>query len=218
MKHARKILIVEDEYLIRKGIVNIIDNSSDENYEVFEAQNMKTAIKKALMIKPDIILMDLQLGDGTGAEACRIILAEQPNLPVLFFSMYDDETSVLAAMLSGASGYLVKDIEHKTLLQAISLTLQGFTLFHQKSLPFLLESSKTNKVVKENKFLKDLSPQQKKVLELVTLGLTNKEIGKVMNLSDKTIRNYLSIIFDKLGISKRTEAAVIYTESTQNKD
>ena len=213
MEKVKKILIVEDEPLIRKGLVNLI-NKANERYLTYEAQSMKTAIDQASRIKPDLILMDLQLGDGTGAEACRIILTEQPSISVLFLSLYDDKTSILAAILSGATGYLVKNIEHQTLLQAISLTLKGFALFNKKSLPFLTNCSKTNEMVSENSLLKDLSPQQKKVLEYVTLGLTNKEIGKSMHLSDKTIRNYLSIIFEKLGISKRTEAAVIYTEST----
>ena len=217
MNTSKKILVVDDELLIRKGIINIIA-TSNRSYTLYEANSMQTAINTAMTIKPDLILMDLQLGDGTGAEACRIIKDKHPKTDVLFLSIYDDEVSILAAMLSGACGYLVKDIKGETLLQAISLTLKGFAVFNQKSLPFLLKNTKTDKINNKNNQLNELSSQQKKVLEHVTLGLTNKEIGKAMNLSDKTIRNYLSIIFEKLGISKRVEAAIIYKESSQENE
>lgn len=214
MKNYKKILVVDDQLLIRKGIINILQNSL-ECCQLYEATNVQESVDVALEKKPDLILMDLELGDGTGAEACRIILDRLPSTHVLFLSMYNDKTSVLAAMLSGASGYLNKKIEPDLLLQAISLTFHGFTIFNKNSLTYILSYTKTKEIGVENNPLMKLSSQQNKVLELVTLGMTNKEIGKAMFLSDKTVRNYLTIIFEKLGITKRTEAAVIFTESSK---
>ncbi len=214
MNKTTKILVVEDQFLTRKGIVNILEKNN-EFYQVYEAESMKEAITKALKIKPEIILMDLQLGDGTGVEACRIIMADLPDTKVLFISMYDDETSVTAAILSGACGYIDKKSIQTSLSQAVTLTMQGFCILDHNAFPYLIKKLATKKIVNTHNPLIMLSDQQIKVVELLTKGLTNKEIGKIMGISDKTVRNYLSIIFEKLGISKRTEAAVLYTESNK---
>lgn len=210
--NKNKILIVDDQLLIRKGITNIL-SAKHCQYNTYEASSMKEAIEKAFEIVPDLILMDLQLGDGTGADACRIIKDKYPKTKILFLSMFDDRTSILAALLSGAAGYIPKSAEPKIILNAILLTLQGYALFSQKSIPYMLSHAKNEMFVKEQNALSGISSQQNKVLEYVSQGLTNKEIGKKMHLSDKTVRNYLTIIFEKLGITKRTEAAVIYTKS-----
>ncbi len=207
-----KILIVDDQLLIRKGIVNIL-STSNNNYKVYEAASMKNAISKAFEIKPDLILMDLQLGDGTGAEAARIIRDKHAEIAILFLSSYDDQTSVMAALLAGATGYIIKNSDANILNSVVRLTLKGYTIFNQKSLPYLLSASNSQITNLSDDLLTSISSQQKKVLKYVSQGMTNKEIGREMGLSDKTIRNYLTIIFEKLGITKRTEAAVIYTQS-----
>lgn len=209
MKQQPSILIVEDQMPVDTGIKNTL-LESNEFSNIYQVNCVKTAIDIAQSNHVDLILMDLQLGDGLGVEACRTILDVFPKSKVLFLSCKDNKTSILSALLSGAIGYIYRNIEPQVLKQIISLAIKGFSIFNSKALYLLLDSSNPQKLISKTHKLEGLSNQQLKVTELVSQGLTNKEIAKKMNLSDNTIRNYLTIIFEKLGISKRTEAAVIY--------
>jgi len=161
-----------------------------------------------------VVLMDIRLPDGSGLEACRKILASDPDTKVLILTSVIDDNLVYDAMSSGAHGYLLKEINAQGLCQAIIDVAAG---------KFILDPTVTTHVLNlvrsgsnppnEQDKLATLSAQERRVLALVAEGKTNKEIAESMGLSDKTVKNYLSNIFEKLKISRRSQAAVLYTSS-----
>lgn len=210
MIENRTLLVVDNSTLTRNGLIHII-KKAEEKFKIYEASNNDKAIKIAVEQKPDLILMCLHSKNFDSIVASKTILEKLPTTKILFLSECEKESSIIAALLSGASGYLLKNMPPLTLNKAISLSLDDFLIFNKKILPFIKNQLHIKKYAKENKQFNSLSLQQQKILKFVYLGLTNKEVGKAMNLSDKTVRNYLSIIFNKLGISKRLEAALIYS-------
>jgi two-component system, NarL family, response regulator DevR len=170
------ILIVDDSELVRTGLKTLLDaharTAGNHLRMVGEASTANSAVAETVRLKPDVVLMDIRLPDGSGLEACRKILASDPDTKVLILTSVIDDNLVYDAMSSGAHGYLLKEINAQGLCQAIV-----------------------------------------DVAALVAEGKTNKEIAESMGLSDKTVKNYLSNIFEKLKISRRSQAAVLYTSS-----
>ncbi len=212
------LLIVDDSELVRTGLRTLIAaharNANPAVRIVGEASSANDAVAEANRLKPDVVLMDIRLPDGSGLEACRTILASRPATKVLVLTSVIDDNLVYDAMSSGAHGYLLKEINAQGLCQAIVDVAAG---------KFILDPTVTTHVLNlvrsgsnpphEQDKLATLSPQERRVLALVAEGKTNKEIAESMALSDKTVKNYLSNIFEKLKISRRSQAAVLYTAS-----
>jgi two-component system response regulator DevR len=213
-----EILIVDDSELVRTGLRTLLDaharSAGTLLRMVGEASTANSAVAEAIRLKPDVVLMDIRLPDGSGLEACRKILASDPETKVLILTSVIDDNLVYDAMSSGAHGYLLKEINAQGLCQAIVDVAAG---------KFILDPTVTTHVLNlvrsgsnpptEHDKLSTLSAQERRVLALVAEGKTNKEIAEQMGLSDKTVKNYLSNIFEKLKISRRSQAAVLYTAS-----
>lgn len=206
-----RLLIVDDHEVVRMGLRALFDHVPDIEV-VGEAGTVASAIAEAARLTPTVVLMDMRLPDGAGVEACREILAEDPQARILFLTSYDDEEAMLAAVFSGAGGYLLKEIGRDALVQAVKSVAAGQSILDPGAAKTVMErlqslSGTDQSAAKSG----SISPQERRVLALVAQGKTNKEIAAVLDLSDKTVKNYLGNIFHKLHVSRRAEAAAIFS-------
>lgn len=208
---AVRLLIVDDHDILRYGLRALMRR--EPRIEVVgEADGVESAVSQARELEPDVVLMDAQLGDGSGVDACREILAANPRVRVLFFSAYSDEDTVLMALLAGASGHLAKDLELDSLFTAILAVARGETVFDARVRDNVVASidRAAAGLRRSGTEAERLSPQEERVMELVVEGKTNKQIGAQLKLSDKTVKNYLSNVFQKLGVGRRVQAAQLF--------
>ena len=205
------ILIVEDHAVVRVGLRTILDQSSRLEV-VGEAGTCEDALLEANRLQPNIVLMDLRLPDGSGVGICGDILMANPGTKVLFLTSYQDEESIFAAVLAGASGYLLKEVGAERLMQAIEIVAGGHTILDRWAVERVQAWAREKESSPSVGTEWELTPQQRRILALVADGKTNKEIATALSLSDKTVRNYLVAVFEKLHISRRSQAAAIYTK------
>lgn len=208
---AIRVLLVDDHEVIRVGLRTVFGQTQGVMV-VGEAGTMAEAVQQAQRLKPDVILMDVRLPDGSGVDACREILGALPETRVIFLTSYADDDSVLAAVLAGAHGYVLKEIDSPALLDAIRSVAKGQSI---------LDSSVTERALRWLRGLHDLpatsgtdqlSSQEERVVALVAEGKTNKEIAVTLGLSDKTVKNYLANVFQKLRITRRAQAAAFFVK------
>lgn len=206
------VLLVDDHEIVRAGLRAVL---ADAGIKVIgEASTVSKAISAVNSLNPDIVLMDVRLPDGSGVDACREIRATHPETKVLFLTAFEDEDAMLATYLSHADGYLLKEIGSENLVQAIKAAAHGLSVLDSVSKRRILERVRTNIAVVSDAVGSGLSEQERRVLEWVTKGKTNKEIAVVMKLSPKTVKNYLSHIFQKLQVTRRSEAAARFARAT----
>ena len=198
-----KILIVDDHDIVRKGLAMLISRQEDLSV-VAEAGSVAEAVAKARESVPDVVVMDIRLPDGTGIEACREIRDENPDVKVLMLTSYSDEEAVIGSIMAGASGYLLKEIRSQEIVDAIRLVGSGQSLLDPSVTAAVLERVRRGK---EEDPMAQLTDQEKKILELIAEGQTNRQIAGQINLSDKTVKNYVSNILGKLEVSRRSQAA-----------
>lgn len=206
-----RLLLVDDHEVVRVGLRTVLHNHHSITV-VGEAGTKADAVRAVKRVRPDIVLMDVRLPDGSGVEACRDILASHPTTRIIFLTSYADDESVLAAVLAGAQGYVLKDIDSILLIRSIRTVSNGQSILNpaltQRALNWIKAWPEQNGPVRGQ----SLSPQEERVLALVAEGLTNKEIAATMQLSDKTVKNYLANMFQKLHISRRAQAASFFVK------
>lgn len=203
-----KILIVDDHDIVRKGLAMLVSRQEDLTV-VAEAGTAAEAVEKARKTVPDVVVMDIRLPDGTGIEACREIRNDNSDVKVLMLTSYSDEEAVMGSIMAGASGYLLKEIRSQEIVDAIRRVGSGQSLLDPSVTASVLERVRRGK---EQDVLAQLTDQEKKILELITDGQTNREIAGQINLSDETVKNYVSNILGKLEISRRSLAATLLPE------
>ena len=202
-----RLLLVDDHEIVRMGLRELFDRS--EGIEVVgEAGSVAGAVAEATRLKPGVILMDVRLPDGSGVEACRDILAACPETRVVFLTSYQDDEVILAAVFAGAHGFLQKEIGGESLVRAVKEVVSGKSILDPAAIRVIIEQMRSLSAQEGD----PLSPQEQRVLALVAQGKTNKEIAAVLGLSDKTVKNYLSNTFQKLRVSRRSQAAVIFSQ------
>lgn len=206
-----RLLLVDDHEVVRVGLRTLLSQNSRIKV-VGESASMTAAVQDALRAKPDVILMDVRLPDGSGVEACRDILAACPGTKVIFLTSFADDDSVLAAVLAGANGYLLKEIDSAVLLQAIHTVAEGHSILDPSVTQRALTWIKSVKAGTAVPPAESLSAQEERVLALVAEGMTNKEIATALELSDKTVKNYLANVFQKLRITRRAQAAAFFVK------
>jgi two-component system response regulator DevR len=209
------LLLVDDSELVRTGLKTLLVSRGDKTTfaVIGEAATAAGAVTETVRLQPDVVLLDIRLPDGTGFEACRHILTKVPDTRVLILTSVIDDNLVYEAMSSGAHGYLLKEINAQALWQAIIDVAAGKFILDPAVTTRVLNLVRNGAPQNEQDKLSQLSAQERRVLALVAEGKTNKEIAEQMGLSDKTVKNYLSNIFEKLQISRRSQAAVLYAES-----
>jgi len=201
-----RLLVVDDHEVVRQGLVALIDRR--EKFQVVaEAGSVEEALDAARRFQPDLVIMDVRLPDGSGIEACREIRAELPATRVVMLTSYPDEEAVLSAIIAGASGYLLKQIRARDLVNALEAVGRGESLLDSAVTEKVLERVRRIASGTYTDELAQLTAQEQKILQLVAEGKTNKEIASEVFLSDKTVKNYVSSILSKLNLQRRAQAA-----------
>jgi len=208
-----RLLVVDDHEVVRQGLVALLERR--EIFQVVaEAGSVAESIEQARRHRPDVVIMDVRLPDGSGIEACRAIRAELPETKVVMLTSYPDEEAVLSAIVAGASGYLLKQIRGRDLVAALETVGRGGSLLDPAVTERVLDrirriatgSSETDE-------LSQLTTQERRILLLVAEGKTNKEIAAEIFLSDKTVKNYVSSILAKLNLERRAQAAAFVAKN-----
>lgn len=201
--------MVDDHEVVRAGLRAQLGRS--ETVEVVgEAGDAAGAIKEALRLTPDVVLLDFRLPDESGLHACREILASVPGVRVLFLTSYPDREAVTSTILAGASGYLLKEVDDSSLVNAIEAVAAGLAILDPAVTQSVLAQIKALALDDGHDGGAGLTEQERRVLELVVEGKTNKEIARALGLSDKTVKNYLSHAFQKMKVSRRSQAAALF--------
>jgi two-component system, NarL family, response regulator DevR len=206
-----RLLLVDDHEVVRVGLKTVLSQQGGVSV-VGEAGTMAAAVEDAIRLKPDVILMDVRLPDGTGVDACREILALSPDTRIIFLTSYADDDSVLAAVVAGAHGYVLKEIDSAALIRAIHLVAEGGSILDPTVTERALRWLRSLGAAPQLPGIEQLSVQEERVLALVAEGKTNKEIAGALGLSDKTVKNYLANVFQKLRITRRAQAAAFFVK------
>jgi two-component system, NarL family, response regulator DevR len=209
-----RLLLVDDHEIVRIGLRTLFAQTAGIEV-VAEASTAADAVNEAVRTKPDVVLMDVRLRDGSGVDACREILAKCPTARVLFLTSFDDEEAMLTAVFAGAHGYLLKEIGSESLLRAIKCVAAGQSILDPAATRAMIDRMQSLLASGTAGGADSLSSQEYRVLALVAQGKTNKEIATALDLSDKTVKNYLSNIFQKLRVTRRSEAAAIFSKRSR---
>lgn len=199
-----RVFLLDDHEIVRRGIAELIGLHSDLEV-VGEAGTAAEALIRITASQPDVAVLDVRLPDGNGVEVCREIRSLFPNVHVLMLTSYSDDEALFNAIMAGASGYVLKDIRGTDLITAIRQVAAGYSLLDASVTERVLERLRNGN--KEKDELSGLTEQEKTILNLIGEGMTNRQIGEQMHLTEKTIKNYVSVLLAKLGMARRTQAA-----------
>lgn len=212
-KNRIRLVLVDDSQVVRMGLRTLL--STEPRIEILgEAGTVSTAVETCLRLRPEVVLLDIRLPDGTGFDACRQILARLPDTRVLVLTSVADETLVDEAIRAGAHGYLLKEIDSRGLLQAVFDVAEGKSILDPAVTARVIQLVKGSSSATRDA-LAVLSPQERKVLALIAEGQTNKEVASDLGLAEKTVKNYLSNIFEKLHVSRRSQAAAMFVRESR---
>lgn len=204
-----RVFLVDDHEIVRRGIAELIDRERDLEV-VGEAAAARGTLARIAATRPDVAVLDVKLPDGSGIDLCRAIRSAHPDLPCLMLTAYDDDEASQSAVLAGASGYVLKDIRGQKLVEAIRTVAAGGSLISA----VVAERIRAKLTAPEGTRPPgaaagpDLTLRERQVLDLIAEGLTNRQIGERLGLAEKTVKNYVSELLAKLGMERRTQAAV----------
>lgn len=204
--HAQKtaVFLLDDHELVREGLRHVIEAEGDMEV-VGEAATAAEAITGIAATTPRVAVLDVRLPDGNGVEVCREVRSRYPHVSCLMLTSFADEEALFGAIMAGASGYLLKEVRGRELVTDIRRVAAGHSLIDPQLAQKVITKVKARH---QEDNLQKLSPQEQRILELIAEGMTNRQIAGIMYLSEKTVKNYVSNLLSKLGMSRRTEAAV----------
>jgi len=208
--YKQRIMLVDDHEVVRLGLKALIERRSDMEV-VAEAAAAAEAITKAQAHKPDVIIMDIRLGGSSGIDACRDITAQQPDVKIIMLTSYAEDELLFAAIRAGAAGYVLKQAGGQEVIRAIETVSQGNSLLDPALTERVFAEVRRAAKAQEVSAFSMLTEQERKVLLLVAEGKTNRDIAHDLHLGEGTVRNYVSNILGKLGVSNRAEAAAYAT-------
>jgi len=200
-----RVFLMDDHELVRRGLVDLLKSEPDMTV-VGEAGTAADALRRIPSARPDVALLDGRLPDGSGIDVCREIRSADPAIRCLILTSFDDDEALFAAIMAGASGYLLKEVGGSNLVAGIRQVAAGQSLIDPAVTQKLLD--RLRNPVKESSKLDQLTPREREILNLITDGYTNRQIGERLFLAEKTVKNYVSILLTKLGMQRRTQAAV----------
>jgi two-component system, NarL family, response regulator DevR len=207
---AIRVLVIDDSALVREGLKAVL-STHGRSYRIVvvgDVGTLKEGIESACGLHPDVVLLDVRLPDGSGLDACREILREQPSVRVLILTSNATDELIHQAVVAGAQGYLMKEINPEALVRAIADAFAGRSVLTPEVTERVMRLLRQGSPTTAN--LSSLSPQEHRVLALVAEGLTNKEVGDKLGLSDNTVKNYLVTVFEKLQVKRRSQAAALF--------
>jgi two-component system, NarL family, response regulator DevR len=208
-----RVLLIDDHEVVRQGLASLL-KATDDIVVAGEAGTVREAIQEAERTRPDVVVMDVRLADGSGIEATREIRANRPATQVLMLTSFADDEALFASIMAGASGYVLKQVKSGELIRAIRAVGAGQSLLDPAVTKSVLERLRKGKHLMRDEKLARLSPQEERILSLVADGKTNKEIGEKLHLAEKTVKNYVSSILSKLEVARRAEAAAYLARHT----
>jgi two-component system, NarL family, response regulator DevR len=200
-----RIFLLDDHEIVRRGLADLL-NSVPEFDVVGEAGTVAEALRRIPAVNPDVAILDGRLPDGSGIEVCRTVREHQPNVRCLILTSYDDDEAIFAAVLAGAAGYVLKQIRGSNLIDAVRQVAAGRSLLDPAVTARVLQRLREGK--QEDARIATLNTQERKILVLIAEGLTNRQIGERLFLAEKTVKNNVSSLLAKLGMQRRTQAAV----------
>jgi two-component system, NarL family, response regulator DevR len=199
------VFLLDDHEIVRRGIRDLLEAEGDIEV-VGEASTAEQAVGRVHALDPDVAVLDVRLEDGNGIEACRDIRSLHPRTACLILTSFADDEALFQAILAGAAGYLLKQIRTNDLVDAVRRVATGQNLLDPAVTARVLERLRSGNP--QDELLARLTEQERKVLELLAEGLTNRQIGERLHLAEKTVKNYVTSVLSKLGMTRRTEAAV----------
>ncbi len=208
MAQEIRLVIVDDHEVVRMGLSSLFE-SHPEVKVVGQAGSVAEALDVVRQEQPDVVVMDVRLGDGSGVEACREIRSELPDTRVIMLTSYSDDEALFASIMAGASGYILKQTRGRVVVEAVTTVARGGSLFDPLVAGRVLERLRGQTTTRPDDPISSLTPQERRILHLIADGKTNKEIAKEVYLSDKTVKHYVSNILQKLGLARRSEAAAV---------
>jgi two-component system, NarL family, response regulator DevR len=200
-----RIFLLDDHEIVRRGLAELLNGVPDFDV-VGEAGTVAEALRRIPAVQPDVAILDGRLPDGSGIEVCRVIREQQPGVRCLILTSYDDDEAIFAAVLAGAAGYVLKQIRGSNLIDAVRQVAAGQSLLDPSVTARVLNRIREGK--QEDARLASLNAQERKILLLIAEGLTNRQIGERLFLAEKTVKNNVSSLLAKLGMQRRTQAAV----------
>ncbi|MFC0110710.1 response regulator [Kibdelosporangium aridum] len=209
---ALRVFLLDDHEVVRKGVAALLGTNPDISV-VGEASTAAEALAKVPVLKPDVAVLDVRLPDGDGVQVCRDLRADMPDLKCLMLTSYSDDEALFESVMAGAAGYVLKEVRGGDLVRAIRTVAQGGSLLDPTATTQVLARLRKGPTDK----LAELTEQERRVLELIGEGMTNRQIAERLFLAEKTVKNYVSNLLAKLGMRRRTQAAVLATELRQNR-
>ena len=207
---AIRVFLVDDHEIVRRGVGDLL--SAEPDIEVVgEAATAAQARSRVGAIRPDVALLDVRLPDGSGIDVCRDLLSADPSIRCIMLTAYDDDEAIYAAVMAGASGYIIKDIRGGGLIESVRKVAAGHTLMDPSLKRRVVDRMRDEG--NEDPRLATLSEREREVLALIADGLTNRQIGARLSLAEKTVKNYVSSMLSKLGLQRRTQAVAVQLET-----
>jgi two-component system, NarL family, response regulator DevR len=208
-----RVVLVDDHEVVRNGIKALLEETPNVSV-VGEAGTVKDAIARVEWARPDVVIMDVRLPDGSGIEATREIRARLPNTQVLMLTTFADDEALFASIMAGAAGYVLKQIKGADLVRAVQTVGSGQSLLDPAVTKGVLDRLRKGKHLLKDERLARLSAQEERILEMIADGKTNREIGDKLHLAEKTVKNYVTSILSKLEVARRAEAAAYLARHT----
>ena len=200
-----RVYLLDDHEIVRRGLRELVEGSADMEL-VGESGSAREAARRIPALLPDVAVLDVRLPDGSGIEVCREIRSVDPRIRALMLTSYDDDQALVSSVLAGASGYLLKQLSGEGIVAAIRRVAAGEDLSDHPHAKALRERWASRE--ERDPRLKSLSPVERRILDLVADGLTNRQVGDRLGLAEKTVKNYVSSVLSKMGMETRTQAAV----------
>jgi len=204
-----RVFLLDDHEIVRRGLIDLLSSTADITV-VGEAATAGEALRRIPAARPDVAVLDARLPDGNGIDVCRDIRSAHPEVRCVILTSYDDDEALFAAVMAGASGYLLKQIAGNSLLDAVRAVAAGRSLMDPAVTGRLLD--RLRHPAEPDPRVSELTPREREILDLIAEGLSNKQIGARLFLAEKTVKNYVSSLLAKLHMQRRTQAAVFGAE------
>lgn len=207
-----KVFLLDDHEVVRRGLHDLLDTEPDISV-VGEAGTVDHALARGPALRPDVAILDVRLPDGDGITVCRELRSRMPELACLMLTSFDDDDALLDAIMAGAAGYVLKQIQGSDLVAAVRTVASGQSMLDPATTTRLMRSLRHDETAQEpeDTALSGLSPREHQILQLIGEGMTNRQIGSQLFLSEKTVKNHISRLLAKLGVERRIQAAVMAT-------
>ncbi|NUS18101.1 MAG: response regulator transcription factor [Streptomyces sp.] len=209
-----RVFLLDDHEVVRRGVHDLLEGEPDIEV-VGEASSADQALARGPALRPDVAVLDIRLPDGDGITVCRELRSAMPGLACLMLTSFDDDDALLDAIMAGAAGYVLKQIKGSDLVSAVRTVASGQSMLDPATTARLMSSLRDDRAGAagpEQQALASLSPREREILALIGEGLTNRQIGERLYLSEKTVKNNVSRLLAKLGVERRVQAAVIATQ------